>query len=69
MFMFLRCKGGIFDEKSKQMMFIGYNPVSTTGYRLYDRDTGSVCVSRDVIFDESPHPEGVDSSQDRKSVV
>ena len=56
---------GKFDEKSKKLMFIGYNLVST-GYRLFDPDTETINVSRDVVFDEASYSylEGVDSSLD-----
>ena len=52
-----------FDEKSKKMIFVGYNAVST-GYRLYDSDRDVISVSRDVIFDELSSSEGADSSLD-----
>ena len=52
-----------FDEKSKKMMFVGYNAVST-GYRLYDSDRDVISVSRDVIFDELSSSKGADSSLD-----
>ena len=42
---------------------MGYNPVST-GYRLYDPDTDSIVLSRDVVFDETLPSEGASSSLD-----
>ena len=58
-----KAQHGKFDEKSKKMMFVGYNAVST-GYRLYDSDRDVISVSRDVIFDELSSSEGADSSLD-----
>ena len=52
---------GKFDEKSKKMIFVGYNSVST-GYRLYECESDSISLSRDVVFDEHSHSEGVDST-------
>ena len=45
------------------MIFVSYNAIST-GYRLYDFDFDAIIVSRDVIFDELPSLEGIDSSLD-----
>ena len=42
---------------------MGYNPVST-GYRLYDPDTDSIVLSRDVVFDETVPSKGASSSLD-----
>jgi hypothetical protein len=39
------------DDRSKKMIFVGYEPRSTT-YRCYDPDTRRVHISRVVIFDE-----------------
>ena len=53
------------DAKAIEVMFIGYKPRSK-GYRLWDKCTHSVQLSRDVTFDKSslpsssgnePHPE------------
>ena len=54
---------GKFDEKSKKVIFVGYNAVST-GYRLYDSDFDAIIVGRDVVFDELSSLEGADSSLD-----
>ena len=40
------------DNRSKKVVYIGKEP-GTKGYRLYDPSTGSLCVSRDVTFDET----------------
>lgn len=40
------------DNRSKAVVYLGKEP-RTKGYRLYDPNTGSLYVSRDVIFDES----------------
>ena len=49
------------DPKLKKHIFVGYNSVST-GYRLYDPDTHSIVLSRDVVFDETLPLEGASSS-------
>ena len=54
---------GKFDEKSKKMILVGYNAVST-GYWLYDSNSNAIIVSTDVVFDELPSLERVDSSLD-----
>ena len=51
------------DENSNKLVLIGYNAVST-GYRLFDPNTESISVSRDVIFYESSHAKGVEISLD-----
>jgi hypothetical protein len=43
------------DSKSIAMTFIGYKPGSK-GYRLWDKNTRSIHLSRDVTFDESSFP-------------
>src|SRR6266404_1438524 len=43
------------DAKAIEVMFIGYEPGSK-GYRLWDKCTRSVHLSRDVTFDESSFP-------------
>jgi len=43
------------DSKSIATTFIGYEPGSK-GYRLWDKNTRSVHLSRDVTFDESSFP-------------
>lgn len=40
------------DVKAKKMTFVGYDE-NVKGYRLIDRDTDEVTISRDVTFDES----------------
>ncbi|MCO5607010.1 hypothetical protein L7F22_061201 [Adiantum nelumboides] len=40
------------DFKSKKLLFLGYSAESDA-YRLYDPDTRTTTVSRDVVFDES----------------
>src|SRR6267142_1551421 len=47
-----RCK---LDTKAVQVTFVGYEPGSK-GYRLWDKNTRSVHLSRDVTFDESSFP-------------
>ena len=54
---------GKFDEKSKKMMFVGYNAIFTR-YWLYDSNFDAIIVSRDVVFDEISSLEGADSSLD-----
>ena len=44
-------------------MFIGYNSVSTD-YKLFDPDTETIIVSKDVVFDEAFYSEGAKSSLD-----
>ena len=43
------------DAKAVEVMFVGYEPGSK-GYRLWDKRTRSVCLSRDVTFDKSSFP-------------
>jgi transposase InsO family protein len=43
------------DAKATEVTFIGYEPGSK-GYRLWDKHTRSVHLSRDVTFDESSFP-------------
>ena len=43
------------DAKATEVTFIGYEPGSK-GYRLWDKHTHSVHLSRDVTFDESSFP-------------
>ncbi|MCO5549087.1 hypothetical protein L7F22_002553 [Adiantum nelumboides] len=40
------------DFKSRKLLFLGYSAESDA-YRLYDPDTRTTTVSRDVVFDES----------------
>ena len=40
------------DAKATEVTFVGYEPGSK-GYRLWDKNTCSVHLSRDVTFDES----------------
>lgn len=44
-----------FDKRARRGMFIGY-PSGCKGYRIYDINTTSVFVSRDVIFYEDVFP-------------
>jgi len=39
------------DEKSEKCIFVGYSTQSK-GYKLYNRMSGKVVISRDVIFNE-----------------
>jgi hypothetical protein len=43
------------DAKATEVTFVGYEPGSK-GYRLWDKNTRSVHLSRDVTFDESSFP-------------
>jgi hypothetical protein len=43
------------DAKAVSVVFVGYEPGSK-GYRLWDKSTCSVHLSRDVTFDESSFP-------------
>jgi hypothetical protein len=63
-FRVFRCKGYMhvpadkrrkLDPKAIEVMFVGYEPGSK-GYRLWDKHTRSVKLSRDVTFDESCFP-------------
>ena len=54
---------GKFDEKSKKMMLVGYNAIST-GYRLYNSNFDAITVSKDVVSDELSSLKGDDSSLD-----
>jgi hypothetical protein len=47
-----RCK---LDAKAVKVTFIGYEPGSK-GYRLWDKNTRSIHLSRDVTFDKSSFP-------------
>ena len=69
-----RCK---LDAKATEVMFVRYESGSK-GYQLWDKNTRSVHLSRDVTFDESSFParstetSSTPTSQtilDRKSVV
>jgi hypothetical protein len=39
------------DDRSQPMIFVSYEE-GTKGYRVYDPSTGSVRVTRDVVFDQ-----------------
>ena len=43
------------DAKATEVMFVRYEPGSK-GYRLWDKNTCSVHLSRDVTFNESSFP-------------
>ncbi len=43
------------DAKAIEVMLVGYEP-GLKGYRLWDKHTCSVKLSRDVTFDESCFP-------------
>ena len=43
------------DAKATEVMFVGYEPGSK-GYWLWDKNTRSIHLSRDVTFDESSFP-------------
>jgi len=49
------------DEKSLVTVLVGFEPGSK-GYKLWDRQTRSVKLSRDVTFDESSFPSREDST-------
>lgn len=44
-----------FDSKSRRCLFIGY-PTRVKGYKLYDLDTKTTVISRDVVFYEQIFP-------------
>ncbi|MCO5604215.1 hypothetical protein L7F22_058378 [Adiantum nelumboides] len=46
------CNTAKLDFKSRKLLFLGYSTESDA-YRLYDPDTRTTTVSRDVVFDES----------------
>ena len=54
---------GNFYEKSKKMIFVGYNAVSI-GYWLYDLNSNVIIISKDVVFDELFSSKGADLSLD-----
>lgn len=39
------------DDKAEPLIFVGYN--LTEGYKLYNPTSGTTCISRDVIVDET----------------
>lgn len=43
------------EAKSKKCIFLGYSEESKA-YRLYDPEAKKILTSRDVVFDEGPHP-------------
>ena len=43
------------DTKAIEVMLVGYEP-SSKGYQLWDKNTHSVQLSRDVTFDKSSFP-------------
>ena len=59
-----RCKGYMrvptdkhreLDAKAMEVMLVGFEP-DAKGYKLWDSQTHSICLSRDVTFDESSFP-------------
>ena len=52
-----KAQHGKIDEKSRKMMFVGHNAVSTR-YRLYDFENDAIIVSKDVVFDEHSSSKG-----------
>ncbi len=40
------------DQKSKKYIFVGYS-LNSKPYRLFDPETKSIVISRDVKFDEN----------------
>jgi hypothetical protein len=53
--------------KTSQCLFIGYS-ASHKGYKCFDRTTGRVYISRDVVFDENVFPFSQSASQGEPSV-
>jgi hypothetical protein len=43
------------DAKAVEVMFVGYE-LGSKGYRLWDKNTRSIHLSRDVTFDKSSFP-------------
>ena len=50
-----------FSPRARRCIFLGYSP-NVKGYKLFDLDTHSVFVSRDVMFHESIFPYSSSSS-------
>ena len=61
-----RCK---LDAKAIEVTLVGFEP-GAKGYQLWDKSTHSVCLSRDVTFDESSFPshKGVVETQPRPTI-
>jgi hypothetical protein len=53
--------------RTRQCVFIGYS-VSHKGYKCFDRTTGRVYITRDVVFDENVFPFSQSTSQGEPSV-
>ena len=65
----LKIKRKKLDPKSKEMIFVGYEPGSK-GYQFWDAKNRRFEISRDVKFDESKFPNRKDlSAEDRKIKV
>jgi hypothetical protein len=48
-------KQRILDAKATEVMFVGYE-LGSKGYQLWDKNTHSIHLSRDVTFNESSFP-------------